>query len=191
MRRPPFTTWAQLKQAPVQPWDLCPEPWRWTELDAWASEVETWEFLKALVVLLKPKVIVETGTYLGHSAGMMALGCRENGLGHVWTFDIQQECCEQAAKFLEVEELDSFVTVRHDDARSTPWDHPIDLLFIDGGDDRLSELEHFVPFLTPRAVVVAHNAHDPQDVYHWGKLGAAWDKVMIPCPCGVWVMTRR
>ena len=155
------------------------------------SEVEVWEFLKALVVLLKPKVVVETGTYMGDSAAMMAMGCRENGIGHVWTFDPDEELAARAKKFWEIEEIAEWVTGVCQDARTAPWDQPIDLLFIDGGDDRLGELDHFAPFLTPRAVVVMHNAHDPQDVYKFGAMNGQWNQVMIPCPCGLFVMTRK
>ena len=189
MKRLPFTTWRQLLPAPVNPWNLCPEPWRWTEYDPWTCEVETLEFLRAMVGLHKPKVIVETGTYMGESAGMLALGCRDNGIGHVWSFDINDEAIEHAQKFLTVEGLSEYVTLACADARTVPWEQPIDLLFIDGGDDRMAELNHFAPFLTPRAVVVMHNAHESG--YGLDKLDGSWNKVMIPCPCGLFVMTKR
>ena len=191
MKRPPFTTWRHLKGCPVPPWDLCPEPWRWTEADPMTAEVETIEFLRALVSLLKPKVIVETGTYLGESAGMLALGCRDNGIGHVWSFDIKPECIEQAQKFLDVEELNEYVTLWCADARLAEWTKPIDLLFIDGGEDRKGELDHFAPFLTPRSVVAMHNAHDPCHIYGIEEVSDEWNRVLIPCPCGLYLMTRK
>lgn len=44
-------------------------------------------FLYATVRVLKPRVIVQTGTAAGTSTVAMALALRENGVGHLWTID--------------------------------------------------------------------------------------------------------
>lgn len=51
------------------------------------SESEVLAFLYGLVLLLKPKVIVETGSYAGFAARAMAAAVSANGIGMVHTFD--------------------------------------------------------------------------------------------------------
>ena len=48
-------------------WDEHPDVTKWTTWGGYPSEVEVVEFLYGLVRLVKPKLIVETGPYLGHS----------------------------------------------------------------------------------------------------------------------------
>lgn len=52
-----------------------------------ATEPEICELLAALVLVRQPRVILEAGTYRGHSALLMADACRRIGAGHVTTFD--------------------------------------------------------------------------------------------------------
>ena len=60
------------------------------QLPPWAPEATEpaiCELLAALVSVRQPRVIVEAGTYRGHSALLMADACRRTGAGHVTTFD--------------------------------------------------------------------------------------------------------
>src|ERR1700676_3065066 len=45
---------------------VCPRPDRWHCYDEQATEVEVLDFLYALVVMLKPDVVLETGCYYGY-----------------------------------------------------------------------------------------------------------------------------
>ena len=87
--------------------------------------------------------------------------------------------------------MSAYATLACADARTVAWEKPIDLLFIDGGEDRLGELDHFSPFLTPRALIAMHNAHDPGHGYQWERLDGHWNKILIPCPCGLFLLTKR
>ena len=62
---------------------------RWEVHDGTASEIEMTDFLYGLVRMLKPKLIVETGTYRGHTAMFMAEACLENSFGKVVSCDIE------------------------------------------------------------------------------------------------------
>lgn len=55
--------------------------------DIAVSEDEMREFLTALVRVLKPDLVVETGTYKGHGARALGLGAYRNGAGRVVTCD--------------------------------------------------------------------------------------------------------
>ena len=66
-----------------------PREGRWEVHDGTASEIEMTDFLYGLVRMLKPKLIVETGTYRGHAAMSMAEACLENSFGKVVSCDIE------------------------------------------------------------------------------------------------------
>lgn len=51
------------------------------------SETEVLAFMYALVLLSKPLIVVETGSYCGMMARALAAGCATNDLGMVHTFD--------------------------------------------------------------------------------------------------------
>ncbi|MHB8525985.1 MAG: O-methyltransferase, partial [Candidatus Acidiferrales bacterium] len=65
----------------------CPHPERWKMVDSQTTELEVIDFLKALVIAVKPQRIVETGTFLGYSTLKMAEGLKSNGFGKIVTIE--------------------------------------------------------------------------------------------------------
>ena len=65
----------------------CPNPRQWHMADSQSTELEVLDFLKALVTTVKPRLIVETGTFLGYGAIAMAQGLKSNGFGRVITIE--------------------------------------------------------------------------------------------------------
>src|SRR5438477_11038314 len=63
----------------------CPDPQQWKMYDSMTAEVEVLEFLGSLVTTLKPKLVVETGTFMGISTLWIAEGLKRNGAGKVIT----------------------------------------------------------------------------------------------------------
>lgn len=59
----------------------------WQVPDAASSEFEMHALLTALVRMLKPEVIVETGFHRGYGAAALIRGACENGAGHVFSCD--------------------------------------------------------------------------------------------------------
>lgn len=59
----------------------------WECPDETASENELGDLLYGLVRMLKPKLVVETGTYKGHATISLAHACFTNGFGRVITCD--------------------------------------------------------------------------------------------------------
>ena len=55
----------------------------------WNSGVELQHILTALIILTKPKIVVETGTANGASAAAILAGLEYNKEGHLWSFDIK------------------------------------------------------------------------------------------------------
>ncbi len=55
----------------------CPNPKLWNMVDSQTTELEVLDFLKSLVTTLKPKLILETGTFLGYGAIKLGEGVKE------------------------------------------------------------------------------------------------------------------
>src|SRR3990172_6215017 len=76
---------------------------KWTEFDGTSSELEMSELLYGLVRMLKPKLLVETGTYKGFTTAWLADAIKENNYG---------EYISLAQKYLSSLELSKFVELR-------------------------------------------------------------------------------
>ena len=131
-----------------------------TAEDEWASEYEVYDFLYALVRLLKPKVILETGTYKGGATKAMARAALHNDCGKVFTCDTNKELVK--ALDGRKDGLSSFLiypdvcTGEALCARTKD----VDLAFIDSSGDRVAEVQALN--LAPNGVVVLHDAKRPQ-----------------------------
>ena len=66
-----------------------PREGQWEVPDGTSSEVEMGDFLYGLVRMLKPALVVETGTYLGHSTRLLVEACFDNGFGKVVSCDVE------------------------------------------------------------------------------------------------------
>jgi len=60
----------------------------WTEIDDVAAEVEMGDMLYGLVRMLKPALVVETGTYHGHSTVWLDRALCKNAFGKLVSCDI-------------------------------------------------------------------------------------------------------
>ena len=70
---------------------LCKNPDRWHSPDADATEFEVTELVASLVRALQPELVIETGTYLGHTAQAIGDALRKNGHGRLITLEINPE----------------------------------------------------------------------------------------------------
>lgn len=129
--------------------------------------------LYALVRALIPQVVVEIGTARGRSTCALALGCRENGRGKVYSIDphtlnewTDPGTEEDGGRFVRnrLREYDltawcEVIQATSPEAAKT-WSKTIDLLFVDGDhtyDGVRHDFEAFRPWLTDDAVVVFHD----------------------------------
>lgn len=136
----------------------CPYPQRWSMLDGNTAEVETLEFLYSLVRLLKPELIVETGTWHGHMAAALGKALGQNGSGRAISFEIDPEVCEIAQHRVKKARLDDLVEVRNQSSLESMISSQIDMLVLDSELSlRAQEFEYFRPNLRPGAIVVFHD----------------------------------
>jgi predicted O-methyltransferase YrrM len=63
----------------------------WDIIDETASELELHDLLYALIRMLKPNIVVETGAYLGHATVAMGKAVCENKKGRVISCDTNHE----------------------------------------------------------------------------------------------------
>jgi len=142
---------------------------------AWQSGLgEGAHLLYAIVRLVRPEVIIETGSARGYSTCSMALACRDNDRGKVFAIDphVVNEWTDvgtggQTLPFLrdrlksyDLENRCEILRTTTEQAIGT-WNKPIDLLFIDGdhsADGVRIDFEGFERWLTPEALVIFHDS---------------------------------
>ncbi len=136
----------------------CPYPQRWSMLDGNTAEVETLEFLYSVVRLLKPELIIETGTWHGHMAVALGKALRQNGFGRAISFEIDPEVCEIAQRRVKDAGLHDLVEVRNRSSLQATVGSNIDMLVLDSELSlRVQEFEYFRPNLRPSAIVIFHD----------------------------------
>ena len=117
------------------------------------------DFLKALVVTVKPSLIVETGTFIGHSAIKMAEGLKANGFGRIVTVEFDPTIFAKARENIEASGLRDWIEYRNQSSLETNIDHVIDILFSDSDVPiREKEIRRFLPQIVPNGLVLVHDA---------------------------------
>lgn len=166
----------------------CKHPQLFTMNSRVGSETEVHAFLKALTYMLKPRLIVETGTYEGNGTIAFAEGVMQNGFGRVvsleWNPDLVQTARHKLSEYpVEVVACNSL--------EYNP-EGQIDLLFLDSKRTvRINEFLRFRPFLHNKSVIVWHDSsYRPQshvvfdavnELYNAGII----DRLLLPTPRGI------
>lgn len=162
-----------------------------TEYDGVSAEVEVGEFLYGFVRVLKPKLVVETGCYFGHTTSKLAQACWHNEMGKVISCDINPEYVEKALQ--QVKWLnDDIVEVRQCYSTSLPELPLCDFAFLDSEYAlRIKEYE----LLKPGCVAVIHDtieSFDPQfERHHLGDFTIANGGLNFAAGRGFGVLVKR
>jgi predicted O-methyltransferase YrrM len=139
--------------------------------DDMGVEAEVAEYLYGLVRMLKPELVVESGTGSGYAAFALATALQANGHGRLVTYEplgSYQQIAAARLAGLPAEVLPGYAC---DVCHLEP-----DLLFIDSwGGERQRDLDHWLP---KQHRVLVHDAHDYQ-------LPA--DGFLFDTPRGLWV----
>jgi predicted O-methyltransferase YrrM len=174
----------------------CPQPELWSMLDSQTTEVEVLDFLKTLVTTIKPKLVVETGTFLGHGTIKLAEGIRENGFGKVITIESDPTIHSRAEARFQASGLKAWIESRLESSLETNIDGTIDLLYSDSHlQNREAEIRRLLPLLDPRGLLVIHDASSYFGVVREAALRLEQEglisAVMLSTPRGVVVAQRR
>ncbi len=137
----------------------CPEPERWRMYDSMTAEYEVLQFLQQLVETLKPKLIVETGTFMGISTLWLAQGLRANGAGKVITCEYDPVVYAKAVERIEASGLNEWIDARNESSLEMQVDGEVDMLFSDSDPGlREAEVRRFLPLLRANGVILIHDA---------------------------------
>ena len=137
----------------------CPHPENWHMLDAQSAEAEVLDFLKSFIVTVKPDVVLETGTFIGHSAMKMAEGMKANGFGKIITIEYDPIVFAKAKQNIDASGLGNWIEYRNASSLDTVVEETIDILFSDSDlNIRESEIRRFLPQIRTRGLVLVHDA---------------------------------
>lgn len=185
-----------LQQESTPPTPECPNPELWKMRDTQSTEVEVLDFLTQLVITIKPKLIVETGTFLGYGTLALAAGLKANGFGKLITVEFDPEIRARARERINASELAPFIESRLESSLDTVIPGTIDLLFSDSHlANREAEIRRLLPQLDPRGVLVIHDASSHFKIVREAALRLESEglisAVLLSTPRGVVVAQRR
>ncbi len=137
----------------------CPEPEHWSMIDSMTAEVEVLEFIATLVTTIKPRLVVETGSFLGISTEWIARGLERNGFGKVISCEFDPVVYARAKEHLEASPLKPWVELRNQSSLEMKVEGTIDLFFSDSDPDiREQEVKRFLPQINPNGIILIHDA---------------------------------
>jgi len=145
------------------PTSFCAHPEYWHSPDSEATEMEVTIFIGALVRLIQPEFVLETGTYHGHTALEIASALYKNGHGAAISIEKDKAIFQKAQEnyeFLGKLEDYSTLTMLNMNAMDYTPDRDIDLAFFDSCQDcRFAEFlrYHGMGRLKPGAIVGFHD----------------------------------
>lgn len=126
----------------------------WESYDGMASEHELGDFMYGLIRELKPKVVLETGCYIGCTTRRMAEAVRDNGIGLLHTCDIEEQYCEFARNLrlpVEVHQCSGLELAAKIDG--------VGVAFLDSSGDRVQEA--LALKMRFDGIIVLHDANRP------------------------------
>lgn len=174
----------------------CPHPELWKMADSQTAEIEVLDFLKSVVTTLKPRLIVETGTFIGYSAIKMAEGLQSNGFGKIVTIEYDPAIFAKAKERIDASGLRSWIEYRNESSLETQIDGVIDILFSDSHlDIREQEIRRFLPQVDPRGLILIHDASSHFQVVREAALRLEQEGLLsvllLPTPRGLVIAQKR
>jgi predicted O-methyltransferase YrrM len=137
----------------------CPHPEQWSMYDSMTAELEVLEFLRTLVTTIKPRLVVETGTFMGVSTLWIAEAVRLNGFGRIVTCEYDPKVYETAKEKFAASEFNDLIDLRHESSLEMKVDGTIDLFFSDSDMPvREHEVRRFLPQISPFGLILMHDA---------------------------------
>jgi prolipoprotein diacylglyceryl transferase len=174
----------------------CPHPEHWRMFDVQTAEVEVLEFLKGLVTTVKPKLVVETGTFMGISTLWIAEGLKENGFGRVITCESDLAVYARAKERIEASGLAGWIDYRNESSLNLRVEGTIDILFSDSDVPlREQEVRRFLPQMSPHGLILIHDASSHVRGVREAALRLEQEGllsvVLLPTPRGLVVAQKR
>lgn len=174
----------------------CPHPEQWRMYDSMTAEYEVLEFIRCLVTTLKPRLIVETGTFMGISTLWMAEGLKRNGSGKLLTCEFDPKVYAQAKERIEKSGLAEWIDFRNESSLEMKVEGEIDLLFSDSDPPlREQEVRGFLPQMNPNGLILMHDASSHLKTVREAALRLEQEGlisvVLVPTPRGLVIAQKR
>ncbi len=116
------------------------------------------KFLEMMSTLLRPKKILEIGSFTGYSAICLARGLQDGG--HLDALELDPQYSSIFQRYVERAGLKDRITLHNGDAREIlkQFHGPYDLIFIDAGKQEYPEYyEHAVDLIDPAGLILIDN----------------------------------
>ncbi len=164
--------------------------------DSQTAEVEVLEFLKNLVTTVKPKLVVETGTFMGISTLWIAEGLKQNGFGRVITCESDPVVFAKAKERIAASGLAEWIDFRNESSLNLRVEGTIDILFSDSDVPlREQEVRRFLPQISPHGLILIHDASSHVKGLREAALRLEREGllsvVLLPTPRGLVVAQKR
>jgi predicted O-methyltransferase YrrM len=180
----------------------CPEPRLWSMIDSMTAEVEVLEFIATLVTTIKPRLVVETGSFLGVSTEWIARGLQRNGpfadgrAGRVISCEFDPQVYARAKARIEALPLSPFIELRNESSLDMKIAGPIDLFFSDSDMPvREAEVKRFLPQIGPNGIILMHDASSHLKLVRQAALKMEAEGlisvVLLPTPRGLVIAQPR
>lgn len=174
----------------------CPQPHLWSMYDSMTAEVEVLEFLRTLVTTVKPRLIVETGSFLGVSSLWLAEGLKRNGFGRLISCELDPIVYAKAQAKIAESGLAEWIDLRNESSMEMKIDGTIDLFFSDSDlPIREQEVRHFLPRMNPHGLLLMHDASSHLKTVREAALRLEAEGllsvVLLPTPRGLVVAQKR
>ena len=146
--------------------------------DPMETELDVQLLLFSLISILKPKLIIETGCYMGFTTAEMVSAVYDLPESHVIACDIDEDRVKETRKLLT--DMEDRYEVRHCRGDQLPELRECDFLYCDSGaDDRAKEIQ----MAKVGCMVVAHDARRP--VIKGAMSKYCYGYMFIPTPRGL------
>jgi predicted O-methyltransferase YrrM len=174
----------------------CPNPERWSMIDSMTAEVEVLEFIATLVTTIKPRLVVETGSFLGVSTEWIARGLERNGFGKVISCEYDPVVYEKAKARIEASPLSPWIELRNESSLEMKIEGTIDLFFSDSDMPiRETEVKRFLPQINPHGIILMHDASSHLKVVRDAALKMEAEGlisiILLPTPRGLVIAQPR
>ena len=142
-----------------RPTPECPSPENWSMIDSMTAEVEVLEFIATLVTTIKPRLVVETGSFLGVSTEWIARGLQRNGFGKIISCEFDPVVFAKAQEKIAASGLAEFIELRNESSLEMQVKGTIDILFSDSDMPiREAEVKRYLPQIRPTGLILMHDA---------------------------------
>lgn len=174
----------------------CPNPRRWSMFDSMTAEIEVLDFLRTMVMTIKPELIVETGTFSGISTIWLAEGLKANGFGKIITCEFDPVVFAKAKERIEDSAVRDWIELRNESSLEMKVEGRIDLFFSDSDMPvREQEVRRYLPQINPYGVILMHDASSHLKIVREAALQLEQEGlisvVLLPTPRGLVVAQKR